>query len=95
MTKQLIQTCKLNVQRLKSSLGICESQITFGTQDIKNKYRKDKVSISKKLQEEMYWLTQYTLIDYVKEYLGGNVVEGQLTHQESTNYLRSRNVKII
>tara|TARA_R110000751_G_scaffold291950_1_gene399163 strand:- start:2924 stop:3211 length:288 start_codon:yes stop_codon:yes gene_type:complete len=95
MTKQLIQTCKQNVQRLKSSLGICESQITFGTQDVKNKYRKDKVSISKKLQEEMYWLTQYTLIDYVKEYLGGIMKEGQFTHEQAKSYLRSYNVKII
>ena len=95
MYKELIQTCKQNVQSLKSQIGMCEAQITFGTKRIKDKYKKQQEYLYKKLKEEMYWLIQYTLIDYVKEYLGGNIAEGQYTHQESRSYLRSQNVKII
>ena len=40
MYKELIQICKGNVQSLKSQIGMCEAQITFGTKMIKNKYKK-------------------------------------------------------
>mgnify|MGYP003659486764 CR=1 FL=1 len=95
MYKELIQTCKSNVRSLKSSLGICESQITFGTLDVKNKYRKDKVSLLSKLKEETYWLTQYTLVNHMIEYYGSIIKPGQYTHRECQRWLSSENVKII
>ena len=95
MYKELIQTCRQNVQSLKSQIGMCEAQITFGTKRIKDKYKKQQEYLYKKLKEEMYWLIQYTLIDYVKEYLGGNIKEGEHSYQASEEYLRSQNVKII
>ena len=69
MYKELIQTCRQNVQSLKSQIGMCEAQITFGTKRIKDKYKKQQEYLYKKLKEEMYWLIQYTLIRLCKRIL--------------------------
>ena len=49
MYKELIQICKGNVQSLKSQIGMCEAQITFGTKMIKDKYKKIQNNLQIKL----------------------------------------------
>jgi len=97
MTKyeELIQITKQNVQSLKSQINMCVAYITFGDRGMKTKYRKQEESLQKKLDEQMYWLIQYTMVNYMKEYLGGVIEEGDYTHEECKEYLRSNEVKII
>ena len=97
MTKyeELIQITKENVQSLKSQINMCVSYITFGDRTMKTKYRKQKDYLQKKLDEQMYWLIQYTMVNFVREYLGGPMKVGQYTNEECKSYLSSNNVKII
>ena len=65
MYKELIQICKGNVQSLKSQIGMCEAQITFGTKMIKNKYKKIQDNLQIKLGEESYWYKKYVCLQYL------------------------------
>jgi hypothetical protein len=59
MYKELIQICKQNINSLKSQIGLCEAQMTFGNKKIKNKYNKEQQSLQQKLQEETFWYKKY------------------------------------
>ena len=74
---------------------MCVSYMTFGDRTMKTKYRKQKDYLQKKLDEQMYWLLQYVLVNYVKEELGGRMKEGQFSHEKCKDYLRSKEIKII
>ena len=62
MYKELIQICKGNVQSLKSQIGMCEAQITFGTKMIKDKYKKIQNNLQIKLDEETFWYMKYVVL---------------------------------
>lgn len=70
MYKELIQICKGNVQSLKSQIGMCEAQITFGTKMIKDKYKKIQNNLQIKLDEESYWYKKYVCLQFMYEDTG-------------------------
>ena len=63
--KKTIQICKRNVQSLKSQIGLCEAQITFGTKRIKEKYIKEQYTLQQKLQEETFWYKKYICSQWI------------------------------
>jgi len=52
MAATAIKIINKNIQHLKSSLGITEAHITWGTKSIKKKYSKIKERLQLKLKEQ-------------------------------------------
>ena len=52
MNKDLIKIIDQNIQKLKSSLGITEAHITWGTKGVSDKYTKIKNNILNKIREQ-------------------------------------------
>ncbi len=73
MYKELIQICKGNVQSLKSQIGMCEAQITFGTKMIKNKYKKIQNNLQMKLDEETFWYMKYVVLQKLYSIYGDTI----------------------
>ena len=62
--KKTIQICKRNVQSLKSQIGLCEAQITYGTKRIKEKYIKQQYQLQQRLTEETFWYKKNVCIQW-------------------------------
>ncbi len=78
MTKDIIKIIDDNIRYLKSCLDLTEAHITWGTQDVKKKYRGIKQNILKKMREERVYKKLYTTI------LNTPVIEEEPTEYQFT-----------
>jgi hypothetical protein len=84
--KKTIQICKQNIQSLKSQIGLCEAQITFGSKKIKNKYNKEQQSLQQKLQEETFWYKKYIVSQWLLNDCGVDLSNNILDEKVNNMY---------
>ena len=60
MALKTIQIIEKNIKYLNSCLDLTEAHITWGTKDVREKYRKVKNTLLNKIKEEKIYLKEYT-----------------------------------